>query len=57
LSSAVIGAIADSQGGGVTGYGSAYLVVALVAVVMVALTLGLKSRRDEQAAVQAAERA
>ena len=50
--SALIGAVAASAGGGVPGYGAAYRVVGIVAVVMVFLTLGLKSRQQELATVQ-----
>ena len=51
-SSALIGAVAASVGGGVAGYGAAYRVVGIVAVVMVVLTLGLKNRQQEIATVQ-----
>jgi len=51
-SSALIGAVAASVGGGVAGYSAAYRVVGIVAVVMVVLTLGLKNRRQEIATVQ-----
>jgi len=52
--SALVGAVAASQGGGVKGYGSAYLVIGVIAVVLVFLTLGLKNRQQEQATLQAA---
>jgi EmrB/QacA subfamily drug resistance transporter len=48
-SSALVGAVAASMGGGVTGYGTAYLVIGVIAAVMVALSLGLKSREQEVA--------
>jgi MFS family permease len=47
ISSALIGAVAASQGGGVKGYGAAYFVVGIVAVIMVFLALGLKNRQQE----------
>ncbi len=46
-SSALVGAVAASLGGGVKGYGAAYMVVGIIAGVMVLLTLGLKSRQQE----------
>ena len=49
LSSALVGAVADSQGGGVKGYGSAYLVIGIIAIVLIILTFGLKNRQQEQA--------
>jgi EmrB/QacA subfamily drug resistance transporter len=52
-SSALVGAVAASQGGGVKGYGSAYLVIGAIAVVLVLLTLGLKTRKQELATAQA----
>lgn len=51
-SSALIGAVAASVGGGVAGYSAAYRVVGIVAVVMVVLTLGLKNRQQEIATAQ-----
>lgn len=51
-SSALIGAVAASVGGGVAGYSAAYRVVGVVAVVMVVLTLGLKNRQQEIATAQ-----
>jgi MFS family permease len=56
-SSALVGAVAASQGGGVKGYGSAYLVIGVIAVILVLLTLGLKNRHQEQATIQAAQAA
>jgi EmrB/QacA subfamily drug resistance transporter len=47
MSSALVGAVAASMGGGVKGYGTAYLVIGGVAVIMVILTLGLKNREQE----------
>lgn len=46
-SSALVGAVAASMGGGVTGYGTAYLAIGVIAAVMVVLSLGLKSREQE----------
>jgi EmrB/QacA subfamily drug resistance transporter len=51
-SSALVGAVAASQGGGVRGYGSAYLVIGGIAVVLVLLTIGLKDRKEELATLQ-----
>ncbi|CAG1002308.1 Multidrug resistance protein 3 [Anaerolineales bacterium] len=48
-SSAIVGAVAASMGGGVTGYSSAYMVVGVIAAIMVILTLGLKNRQQERA--------
>jgi MFS family permease len=47
LSAALIGTIADSAGGGVAGLSTAYLVAAGLALVMLLLSLGLKSRAQE----------
>ncbi|MGA2708623.1 MAG: MFS transporter [Steroidobacteraceae bacterium] len=44
LAAAAVGAIADFKGGGIAGFGIAYLLVAVVMVLMLLLTLGL--RRD-----------
>lgn len=46
-SSAVVGAVAASQGGGVAGYSAAYLVIGVVAFMMVLLTFGMKNRAQE----------
>jgi len=51
-SSALIGAVAASMGGGVKGYGTAYMVIGIVAGIMVVLTLGLKNRQQEQSMVE-----
>ncbi|GAB4505704.1 MAG: MFS transporter [Anaerolineales bacterium] len=48
-SSAVVGAVAASMGGGVKGYTSAYLVIGVVAAVMVLLAFGLKNQQQERA--------
>lgn len=55
LSSALVGAVAASQGGGTAGYSNAFLVVAGVSVVLTVLALGLKARSAEQATMQANE--
>jgi MFS family permease len=52
MSAAVVGAVAASQGGGVSGYESAFLVIGGVAFIMMLLTLGLKGRAAEQATIQ-----
>jgi MFS family permease len=49
LSSALVGSVAASQGGGVKGYGSAYLVIGAIAIVLVILTFWLKDRKHEMA--------
>jgi EmrB/QacA subfamily drug resistance transporter len=54
-SSALVGAVAASMGGGVKGYGTAYIVVGVIAAIMVILTLGLKNRQQEQATLRSAE--
>jgi MFS family permease len=46
-SSALVGAVAASMGGGVKGYGTAYMVIGIIAGIMVILTLGLKNRQQE----------
>jgi EmrB/QacA subfamily drug resistance transporter len=51
-SSALVGAVAASLGGGVKGYGSAYMVIGIVALVLALMTLGLKSRQEELATQQ-----
>lgn len=48
-SAALVGAVAASFGGGVIGYSSAYGVIGLVAIIMILLALGLKSRAAELA--------
>ena len=53
ISSALVGAIAASFGGGVGGYGTAYLVVGVIGVIMVVLSFGLKSRAQERDAAGA----
>jgi EmrB/QacA subfamily drug resistance transporter len=46
---ALVGAVAASFGGGMSGYMTAFLAVGVVMLVMVGVTLGLKSRPDELA--------
>lgn len=54
-SSALIGAVAASLGGGVKGYGTAYMVIGIIAGIMVILTLGLKNRQQELNTIKNAE--
>ncbi len=49
---AAIGAVIASQGGNMSGYSQAYLVISGVAVVLIVMSLGLKDRTAEQATVQ-----
>jgi len=51
ISSALVGAIAASAGGGVNGYSAAYLSIGFMAVILVALTLGLKNHKNELARI------
>ncbi len=53
MGGALVGAIADSLGGGVPGYQSAYFVIGLLGVGLVVLALGLKGQAAEQAAMRA----
>ena len=55
-SSALVGAVAASMGGGMQGYGAAYLVIGGIAVVLMLLTLGLKSRKEETSTLPAIEK-
>ncbi len=57
LSSALVGAVAASQGGGAAGYSSAFLVIAAVSLVLTALSFALKSRAAEMATLQGHEAA
>jgi EmrB/QacA subfamily drug resistance transporter len=50
--SALVGAVADSQGGGVFGYSSAFLVTGVLGLVLVFLAIGLKNRSAEQETVR-----
>lgn len=47
VSSALVGAIAASAGGGILGYSAAYLSISILAVILVVLTFGLKNRHEE----------
>jgi MFS family permease len=51
-SSALVGAVAASMGGGVKGYGTAYMVIGIFAGIMVILTLGLKNRQQELSMIE-----
>jgi MFS family permease len=55
LSGAMVGAVAASQGGGVAGYSTAFLVIAAVALALAGLSFALKSRSQELATMQANE--
>jgi multidrug resistance protein len=55
--SALVGAVADSQGGGVSGYSSAFLVTGLLAAILVLLATGLKNRHAEIQTVRSHEQA
>lgn len=47
ISSALVGAIAASAGGGVGGYSASYLTIGLLSVLLVILTFGLKNHQQE----------
>lgn len=47
ISSALVGAIAASAGGGIPGYSAAYLSIGVLSVILVILTLGLKNHQKE----------
>ncbi|MDE3091818.1 MAG: MFS transporter, partial [Chloroflexota bacterium] len=49
---ALVGAVAASFGGGLNGYGTAFLAVGVVMLVMTLLTIALKSRAEELATAQ-----
>jgi len=49
LSGVLVGAVAASRGGGVTGYQAAYLLVGIVALALTALSSGLKGHAEELA--------
>ena len=51
-SSALIGAVVASMGGGVKGYSAAYMVIGIIAGIMVFLTLGLKNRQQELSTIE-----
>ncbi len=52
VGAALVGAVAASAGGGVDGYGTAYLVIGVVALILTVLAFGLKSQSDEVATVK-----
>ncbi len=54
--SALVGAVADSQGGGIVGYSSAFLMAGLLAAILVVLAIGLKNRRSEIQTVRGHEK-
>jgi EmrB/QacA subfamily drug resistance transporter len=51
FSAATVGAVAASLGGGVSGYSSAFMVIAVVGLAMVLVAFGLKNRKAELARV------
>lgn len=51
LGAAIVGGVAASQGGGVAGYQSAFLVLAVLTGIMIIVSLALKSRAAERAVV------
>ncbi len=55
LSGALVGAVAASRGGGVTGYQAAYLLVGIVALLLTLLSSGLKGHAEELAAAKHGE--
>lgn len=57
LGGALVGAVAASMGGGVTGYQQAFLLIGVVTLVFVALSLALKRRSEELATVRRNEQA
>jgi len=56
MSGALVGAVAASQGGGVAGYGAAYLLVGVVALLLTVSAQGLKGHTEEMATVAQHER-
>jgi EmrB/QacA subfamily drug resistance transporter len=55
LGGALVGALAASTGGGVTGYQSAYLFVGVVALLLTLLSFGLKRQAEEMATARRQE--
>jgi len=47
ISSAMVGAIAASAGGGASGYSAAYLTIGIMSIALVFLTFGLKNHQQE----------
>lgn len=52
VGSALVGAVAASRGGGVAGYGAAFLVISLISLFIIAAAFGLKSRAAELQTMQ-----
>lgn len=52
IGSAMVGAVAASAGGGVTGYGSAYITVGVISIVLIFAAVALKNRAAEVETVQ-----
>jgi MFS family permease len=48
LGAAIVGGVAASRGGGVVGYQTAFIVLAALTAVMIAVSIALKSRAAEQ---------
>ncbi len=57
LGGAAVGAVAASRGGGVAGYQAAYAAIGVLALGLIVLTSGLKSRAQELATLRANEAA
>lgn len=57
LAGALIGAVAASQGGGASGYSSAFVAIAVVSLLLTGLSFLLKSRAQEMATMRAHEAA
>jgi len=57
MGASLVGAVADSQGGGVTGYSSAFLVTGVIGILLVALAVGLKNQAAELQTVREHEAA
>jgi MFS family permease len=55
LSGVLVGAVAASRGGGVTGYQAAYLLVGIVALALTVLSSGLKGHAEELAGAKHSE--
>jgi hypothetical protein len=55
LSGALVGAVAASRGGGVTGYQAAYFWVGIVALLLTLLASGLKGHAEELVAAKRGE--
>ena len=54
MGAAIVGGVAASRGGGVVGYQTAFLVLAVLTAIMVVVATALKSRAAEEAAAAAA---